>query len=368
MIMSRKLILLLLGLVLFLQAKADTVLAAETLIDLEKPVNVVWNQDDPYAFDENGIPSGFEIDLWRMIAETRQIPYRIKRSSTFKSMLEEVSSGEADLAIGGILINENRSKLFNFSFPTATSEFKIYTIDSGRGRALQVLHTFLSKEVLLLFLGLIIIACFFAAPVWAIERHRSELKAKPRRHQFIFILQKTLLLSTDHTQQSSTRLLSIGSLFARVILTAYFAAFILNILNTEQKLERNSLLQTFNSLSVKGKTFAAVPGSIQASILTSNGAKIIDCELREECIYMLQTGKVDAILDDSQSIQTTLALMSSRPKIVPSKSIMPIFIAFAISKKFQEDPRSSSINDAIARSYYDGTYAKLSKSWLEGTR
>jgi len=83
---------------------------------------------------------------------------------------------------------------------------------------------------------------------------------------------------------------------------------------------------------------------------------------------MLQTGKVDAILDDSQSIQTTLALMSSRPKIVPSKSIMPIFIAFAISKKFQEDPRSSSINDAIARSYYDGTYAKLSKSWLEGTR
>ena len=50
--MSRKLILLLLGLVLFLQAKADTVLAAETLIDLEKPVNVVWNQDDPYAFDE----------------------------------------------------------------------------------------------------------------------------------------------------------------------------------------------------------------------------------------------------------------------------------------------------------------------------
>ena len=152
MIMSRKLILLLLGLVLFLQAKADTILAAETLIDLEKPVNVVWNQDDPYAFDENGIPSGFEIDLWRMIAETRQIPYRIKRSSTFKSMLEDVSSGEADLAIGGILINENRSKLFNFSFPTATSEFKIYTIDSGRGRALQVLHTFLSKEVLLLFL------------------------------------------------------------------------------------------------------------------------------------------------------------------------------------------------------------------------
>jgi ABC-type amino acid transport substrate-binding protein len=135
MIMSRKLILLLLGLVLFLQAKADTVLAAETLIDLEKPVNVVWNQDDPYAFDENGIPSGFEIDLWRMIAETRQIPYRIKRSSTFKSMLEEVSSGEADLAIGGILINENRSKLFNFSFPTATSEFKktIQLIPVGEG-------------------------------------------------------------------------------------------------------------------------------------------------------------------------------------------------------------------------------------------
>ena len=366
--MGKKSVLLLLGLVLFIQGKADIVLAAENQTDIEKPVNVIWNADDPYTINENGIPSGFEIDLWRMIAEARQIPYRIKRSSTFKSMLEEVSSGEADLAIGGILINENRSKLFHFSFPTAASEFKIYVLDSGRARAIRVLRTFLSREVLLLFLGLIIIACFFATPVWVIERHRSDLKEKSRRHQFIFILQKTLLLSTDHTKQSSTRLLSIGSLFARVILTAYFAAFILNILNSEQKLKRNSLLLKFNSLSAKGKTFAAIPSSIQASILKSNGAKIIDCELRVECIKMLQTGKVDAILDDSQSMQSSLALMSSNPKIIPSESIMPIFIAFAMSKDFQKDPRSSSINDAIARSYYDGTYARLSQKWLEVTR
>lgn len=363
--MRRKSFFFALGLVFFLQAKSRPILAAEMPIDLAKPVNVIWYPDDPYAFDENGIPSGFEIDLWRMIAETRQIPYRIKRSSTFKSMLEEVSSGEADLAMGGILINENRSKSFHFSFPTATSEFKIYTLDSGGVTAFRILRIFLSKEVLLLFLGLVIIACFFATPVWAIERHRPELKEKRKRHQLIFILQKTLLLSTDHTRQSSTRLLSIASLFARVMLTAYFAAFILNIFHNEQKLERNSMLRKLDSISIKDKTFAAIPASIQASILISNGAKIVDCELITECVHMLQEGKVDAILDDAISMKATLALLPRNPKVVASERVMPLFMAFAISKEFKEDPRMRSINDAIARSYYDGTYTHLSQYWLQ---
>ena len=366
--MRRRLILLTVGFFLFLQSKASSFIAAEIPSDSARVVNVVWNPDDPYAFDENGIPSGFEIDLWRMIAETRDIPYRIKRSSTFKSMLEEVSSGEADLAIGGILINENRSKLFHFSFPTATSEFKIYTLYSDKLRANRILRTFLTKEVFLLFLGLVVIACFFAAPVWAIERHRPELKGKRKRHQLIFVLQKTLLLSTDHTRQSSTRLLSIGSLFARVVLTAYFAAFILSMLNSEQQLEGDNLVQSLNPLSIKDKKFAAIPASIQASILISNGAIIVDCESRVECTRMLQQREVDAILDDEQSMKAVLSVLPSKPRVAASASVMPLFMAFAISKKFQKDPRSNSINDAIARSYYDGTYTDLSQHWLQGKR
>ena len=43
---------------------------------------------------------------------------------------------------------------------------------------------------------------------------------------------------------------------------------------------------------------------------------------------------------------------------------MTLFMAFAISDSFSRDPRAAAINDAIARSYYDGSYARLSGIWL----
>tara|TARA_Y100000385_G_C12510660_1_gene391126 strand:- start:223 stop:477 length:255 start_codon:yes stop_codon:yes gene_type:complete len=83
---------------------------------------------------------------------------------------------------------------------------------------------------------------------------------------------------------------------------------------------------------------------------------------------MLQKGEVDAILDDEQSMKATLSILPLKPRVIGSASVMPLFMAFAISKKFHQDPRSSSINDAIARSYYDGTYTDLSQHWLQGKR
>ena len=48
-----------------------------------------------------------------------------------------------------------------------------------------------------------------------------------------------------------------------------------------------------------------------------------------------------------------------------TNELMPLFIAFAFSIDFAQDPRSRSINDAIARSYDDGTYNELSTKWLK---
>ena len=45
--------------------------------------------------------------------------------------------------------------------------------------------------------------------------NRHQIKGTRKGDQLIFILQKILLLSTDHTKQTRTRLPSIASLFAR---------------------------------------------------------------------------------------------------------------------------------------------------------
>jgi ABC-type amino acid transport substrate-binding protein len=342
--------------------------AVERIPEAERqaPVRVIWFPNPPYAVDEKGVPSGLEIDLWRMIAETHQIPYAIKRAPSFDALLKAIRSGEADVGISGILINENRSKQFNFSLPTASSKLKAYALAPTESTALAMLRIILSREVMLIFMGLTLIACLFAIPVWALERHRQDLPDPRKSHQLIFILQKTLLLSTDHTKRSATRLISIGSLFARVLLTAYFTSYVLRLASEEALPVNNQTQPNIELEDLSRFTFAAIPGSIQASITKSNDAKTIDCDWAKTCIAMLQSGEADAILDDEATIRTTLNHMPPTPKVVAaSGELMPLLMAFGFSNQFNEDPRSKILNAAISRSYYDGTYSKLQKHWLK---
>ena len=340
--------------------------ANQDITDEQGPVNVIWHPDPPYALNENEVPTGFEIDLWRMIAETRKIPYRITRANTFGELLEAIGSGRADVAMGGILINENRSKRFEFSFPTSTSEFKIYQLKKEESTALRLLQVTASKEVLLIFAGVALIACFFAVPVWLLERNRLDLIHAKKRHQLILILQKTLLLSTDHTQKSKTRIISIISLFARVLLTAYFASYILKTANNIRANQHQEVITSLDNASLQDKTFASLSDSIQESILRAKGIKQINCELMPECLQQLENGQAEAILADEQSMQTALKQMPQTLNIKStSETLTTLFIAYGMSKKFLDDPRSGAINDAIARSYYDGTYTKLRQTWLQ---
>ena len=340
--------------------------ADNTVTDAQDPVDVIWFPNPPYAVNRKGVPAGFEIDLWRMIAETRQIPYRIRKAGSFEELLTAIETDQADLAISGVLINENRSKQFHFTFPTASSDLKIYKLDSQEPTAIKMLRILLSRQVLLIFLGLGLIACIFALPVWFVERKRPDLADKRKRHQLVFILQKTLLLSTDHTRHTRTRLISIGSLFARVLLTAYFTSFILKIATSETDTTSGNQMEDLNFEILKNSTFAAIPGYIQTSILESSGAKTVDCDIAETCVGLLQAGKAEAILDDMLTMRSTLKTMPPEPKVTAaSDKLMTLFMAFAISDQFSLDPRSRDINDAIARSYYDGSHAKLSRIWLK---
>jgi ABC-type amino acid transport substrate-binding protein len=75
---------------------------------------------------------------------------------------------------------------------------------------------------------------------------------------------------------------------------------------------------------------------------------------------------VNAILDDEQTMKTALATMPATPKVAAaSAELMPLFMAFVFSNDFNDDPRSRQIDDAISRSYYDGTYTKLQQHWLK---
>lgn len=346
---------------------AGHALKAQVQINSEQqPVRVIWYQAPPYAIDSHGIPTGLEIDLWRMIAETQKIPYQMNKASSFKTLLEKISTGEADIGISAIAIDEARSKRFTFSFPTNSSHLRVYSLEKKEPIIIHLLQIITSRKALAIFIGFLVIACLFAIPAWFLERQR--LKATPLKihDQLILVLQKTLLLSTDHTTHSLSRIISISSLFARVLLTAYFTGFVLELAKDQFAVTGDRPNADVRLDNLKNYTFAAIPGSIPESILSSNGVKTRSCKTRLECLTLLQQAKVDAVLEDEQAVAAATATLPTTPRIeAASGKLMPLFMGFAYSDRFKLDPRAEIIDDGLSRSYYDGTYTRLRDHWLK---
>ena len=71
----------------------------------------------PFSMVENGVDTGFSIDLWREVAELLGRDYTIRRVEAFGEMLELARTGEADAAVANISITANREVVMDFSQP-----------------------------------------------------------------------------------------------------------------------------------------------------------------------------------------------------------------------------------------------------------
>jgi PAS domain S-box-containing protein len=112
----------------------------------------------PYEFlNENGEPDGFNVELIRAIADELELEYTIELGP-WKTVREELESGEIDLLMG-ILISEERSEKLIFGLPHNLVTHGIFThksktfntLESLRGKQIivqekDIMHDYLVKN------------------------------------------------------------------------------------------------------------------------------------------------------------------------------------------------------------------------------
>ncbi|MCX7990536.1 MAG: transporter substrate-binding domain-containing protein [Proteobacteria bacterium] len=81
----------------------------------QQPIRVVTALYEPFVYyDENRKLTGFDIDLLKKICERINISYSIEVVS-FPEILNKISKGEADIAIGAIYVTDERKKIVSFT-------------------------------------------------------------------------------------------------------------------------------------------------------------------------------------------------------------------------------------------------------------
>ncbi|ENH95609.1 glutamine ABC transporter periplasmic-binding protein [Gracilibacillus halophilus YIM-C55.5] len=78
----------------------------------------------PFSYLDKGEVTGFDIDLIDAVLSEAGYEYNLENVG-WESMLASVQSGEADLAIAGITMNEDRKQTYDFSQPYFESTHKI---------------------------------------------------------------------------------------------------------------------------------------------------------------------------------------------------------------------------------------------------
>jgi polar amino acid transport system substrate-binding protein len=129
----------------------------------------------PFAFkDEQGNWSGISIDLWRQVADRLKLRYRFVEVTSVTSLLENLESGNVDIAVAAITVTPARQERVDFSVPY---------FHTGIGVAVQanritswgpVIRSIASFSFLQAALGLLGLAFLAGALIWLFERRTNE--------------------------------------------------------------------------------------------------------------------------------------------------------------------------------------------------
>ena len=129
----------------------------------------------PFAIkDEQGNWSGISIDLWRQIADRLKLRYRFVDVVSVTALLENLESGNFDVAVAAITVTPARQNLVDFSVPY---------FHTGIGVAVQanritgwgpVIRSIASFSFLQAAMGLLGLAFLAGALIWFFERRTNE--------------------------------------------------------------------------------------------------------------------------------------------------------------------------------------------------
>ncbi len=141
----------------------------------EREVVVGTRVSPPFAMKaEDGAWEGISIDLWRRVADQLHLRYRIEQHGSVQDLLDAVTSGKIDIAVGALTVTADRRKVMDFTQPFFSTGLGVAVPRGGLSAWLPLVRTFLSLRFLQVLLALLAIALLVGMLIWIFERRENE--------------------------------------------------------------------------------------------------------------------------------------------------------------------------------------------------
>lgn len=320
----------------------------------------------PFVFDSKGKYSGFEIELWEMVAKEMGVHFEYAQYP-FQELIPAVKEKKVDVAFASITINEQREEVVDFSYPTFNSGLRILLSKNRKNIDLSnTIKNFFAqgyKQFIKPLYILLIIIFALGNALYFVERSNGSLSPL----YFYGTLQATWIflcsmLGLDggffvYTVTSWTGRFIVSS--GQIISLAFLGLFIgeLTAFITAKKIRLN--IDGVNDL--RGKTIATIKQTTSEVLLKNAGSIIVPVTKIEEAYEKLKKNKVEAVVFDAPILEFYALNDGAEWAEVVGELFDKQDYGFVLQEK---SALRKKVNLAILTLHEDGSYDVLHKKWF----
>lgn len=329
---------------------------------MDEKIIVGVSQFDPLVINLDNSHSGFEIELWEIIAKKLKINFSYK-SLEFPDLLPSIKRGEVDLAIAGISRTKKRENDVSFSYFTLRSGLSILISKKSKPSLLKTLKNFISEnykksvKFLVIFFSFIFL---IANALWFYERGIKEISEGYKEgiiDSIWWTISAVSGLGGFYPTTNEAKLIGLFVIFFGVAFFAVFVAKITSLValdNVKYKINKPE--------DLKNKSVATRSGTTAVDALKMLGAKIIEEDEIESAFEKLKKGKIDAVVFDEPVIKNFVKKEQDDNLVITGETFdkQTYGFAFPHNSKIRE-----SVNKELLGLFESKEYDLLYKKWFD---
>jgi len=327
-----------------------------------RPLRVATTPMVPFVFPDTTPQTGFSVDVWNEVARRLHVDFTWQLVAA-DDRLPVVERGDADVAIGLIVMTPEEEKRVDFTLPYFDSGLRIMVRPQGEGRFFDTFESIPWRAIAELVGMAILIMLLLANVVWLIERRNNPtFKKKYLAAIGEGLWGSMLIIATgEHGDRDAPGVLKRITVASMWLLGVILIAQLTATVTSSQTVAR--LQSDIRGPSdLPGKSITATPGTIAGDYLTGLGLPFTPMANPDEGVRMLKQGEVQAIVLNSAILEYLAALPANSMLQVVGPIFRPYKIGIVVRER---SPLRKQINEALLEMYADGTYENIYAKWFK---
>ena len=308
-------------------------------------------------------PTGVIIDIWRDLEKRLGTETDFVRVDTFKRLLETLTAGETDVALGPIAITEERERIFDLTHPIVHSGLRVAVRQQETSGFLSAFKSLFSWQLLQLLGTVLLLALASGHLLWWFE-HRSNPESFPPQYprgmwEAIWWIASTVVAGgcdNKHVASGLGRTIAFAWMVGGIMLLAAFTSVLTATLTAEQVTGR-----VHGPKDLAGRTVGCSEAAVTVKEVRRRGGIVREFPKLNEALDALGRDELDAVVGENQQMMFLLN-QSERQSL---KLVGPIFESFDYGLGLPNgSPLRERLNTAILQMREDGTFERIREQWL----